>query len=464
MNILHIAENYTSGGFETHLRTLSQSLNKEHESFFAFSNFEPVMKNPFSDKVATGFHFNLDVSIKDFISDVEELLSLINKNRIDIIHAHPFHSLIPSFFAASISQKPLVITFHGDSSFNFIWTPVQSILFYQCLDMGIGHVFAVNSNVLKYLNDNNFKSTSSLMLNPIEIEVNIAQKERNNTSNDLAIVSRLDDDRSEGISKLLKKLPYLNFKNIYIFGTGSEEKELMRLTKELEIDDRVFFQGHKEDWLDFAKEKCLAVAGLGRVALEAVCHNIPVILIGKTSSPVGLINEDLFQSLSENNFIGDSLYLNINNADINHLIERLHDPSFIPIQNSNIFSDFDANNVCSAYIKTLQSQQSREITELMCIYNDLKTIEDQNLPFYYTNETFHLLRKYLERVTLNPLIKSYYILSNYFRKEIDIITSYHYSVLRSELKQVNNKLELLQKKQENIFSKILRKLGLKSTK
>ena len=198
MNVLIVSENFLEGGLETQINTTINTLSDKVTFFFAFSKYNSKwnFENVFID-----FNFSYSSTISQFCDDVDRLIDIIEKNKIDIVHVHPFYSFFPAIFAAKICKIPIVYTYHGMASYNFICQPVDTILFNMFMDYELDKIFSVSNEGKQILNNIIFNKNKTIFLpNPIDIEKFIKLNINNNKS--WALISRLDIDKIDAIEKI----------------------------------------------------------------------------------------------------------------------------------------------------------------------------------------------------------------------------------------------------------------------
>ena len=144
MNILIVNENYTRGGLETNLYTQYEAMKNKNNFYFAMGRYKSNLT--FDDsKIYEGFHFTPTVTINEFCEDVNRLVEIIKKEKIDVVHAHPFYSVFQAVFAAKLTNTPIAYTLHGVASFNFPYKVNDIILYQAMLESEIDKIFGVSN-------------------------------------------------------------------------------------------------------------------------------------------------------------------------------------------------------------------------------------------------------------------------------------------------------------------------------
>ena len=300
MNILITTENYSRGGLEDFISSVTYELHKLGDNvFIAIGSYG---QNPLSipqENRFLDFRFadNYSETIGDFIEDVERLESIITQNSIDIVLAQPFFSLLPSVLAAKLSGIPIAYVAHGPASLAFLSGATGNALMQHALCESIDHCFTVNEDLLPALEQ--IRGGKSMLRNPVDISVDGAGPAPTKI---WAMASRLDYDKTEGIKRFLAWLPHLDIDLLKVYGDGSCKAELVQYVQALGLSNRVSWEGYRHDWLTECAGTCCGVVGLGRVAIEALCAGFPVILISTSFNPIGIVDSDLFNKSNGRNF------------------------------------------------------------------------------------------------------------------------------------------------------------------
>ena len=78
MNILVVTDNYLTGGLENNIATYYNELKDKNNFYFCVSTYEDN-KILESDNIYKDFHFNYNVSLSDFLSDVNRMIKIIKE-------------------------------------------------------------------------------------------------------------------------------------------------------------------------------------------------------------------------------------------------------------------------------------------------------------------------------------------------------------------------------------------------
>lgn len=409
MNILIMTENFTKGGLETHIATYYKELKKSNNIYFAIGNYED---HGFliDAKIETGFHFNYDVTIGDFISDVNRLVKIIEDNEIEVIHVHPFYSIYQAIFAAQLTKTKLVYTYHGLGSLTFTINLFDEIMLEYALETAVLSIFSVSQrgvDVCKRV----FTRDIALIPNPIDDKLYKKTEIKNNKK--WALVSRLDIDKSVTIENIIKNLDQLDIEELDVWGDGTQKNNLENIAKG--IGKKVNFMGHSSDLNNELLDKYNGVIGIGRVAIEGLAMGYPVILAGNDKN-CGVIDREFYEKAKIDNFTA----ISFNEKSINEINMQLSDlynnTSKYDFRNE-IISEFGVENVVDQYVNHLRCipEQVQNINTVN-LFKDL-SLYDSNARFHDDNNLSDLLNKYIFPYVLNIFIKNKIMILNNLNKQ-----------------------------------------------
>ena len=315
MKILHAITSLDKGGAENHLSILSSEQAKKNNLVKIF-----ISKNSFywlkylkrnKIKVIKSKYFNeknLIYKLIKLISDIYSLKKILEKFRPEILHAHLPYMEIVSFFCIYLSShKPkFIISKHVDNVFfkgsegqkkNILGSFLVRIIAKKTLK-----IIAI-SKAVKF-----FLISSHVGLDPSKIKViyygidNLSllsntqkkyispYKKKNKDEIILGCIARLVPQKS--IDNIIRSIYELKNKNVKLFivGRGLLKNELVSLTKELKIENQIFWIEFVDDLKNFYKSIDIFVLtshyeGLGLVFLEAMLSKKPVICSNLSAMP-----------------------------------------------------------------------------------------------------------------------------------------------------------------------------------
>ncbi len=305
MKILHVITSLDKGGAENHLTILAKEQKKRGNdvSIFISKNSNYWLNSFKTSKIKvfkTKFFIedNIINKSKKLLSDVDNLIDLINNIKPQILHAHLPYMEIISYLSIFFSKhKPkFIITKHVDSDFlkgsitqsrtffGVLLTRILSskankiIVISRAVKKYFLHKdFKIKSNKLKhiYYGLDNLKLFSKKEMLPIKIKI-----DKNTLV--LGCIARLVPQKSiENILISLSYLKNINLKLILV-GKGPLKSKLKSMSKELKIDKRIVWINFIDNTDKFYKSIDVFVLtslyeGLGMVFLEAMLSKKPII-------------------------------------------------------------------------------------------------------------------------------------------------------------------------------------------
>lgn len=201
---------------------------------------------------------------------VKKLLTLLKKEKIDILHTHGYKSDIIGYFAARKIGIKIISTPHG-WSFN----AGLKLKIYEFLDqifLGFFDLVVPLSNDLKKSLKFVRKSKIKLVNNFIDLDT-LPNPKKGNLKLITYIGQLIERKR---VQDLVIALKYLDDTiKLQIIGNGPKRKELENLTKKLELSHRVNFLGFRKDRLNLLNKSGIFVLpslleGVPRAMMEAI--------------------------------------------------------------------------------------------------------------------------------------------------------------------------------------------------
>lgn len=289
-NILHILPTGRLQGAERVVQLICRYLDKSVFSPYIVCSGEPL----------AGIYRDEDYPVEvinvlqPWPGNLLRLRKLMQRNRIDLIHAHDHRASLAAWLAGRFAGGiPLVSHIHNTNPWLAGWHPLKLIEMFM---RGRYQASIACSETVKnyYLQFNSRVKKSSLhtVTNGIEI-LPRRPVARDNLAHELGIpdnhfvygtVGRLDEQK--GMDQLLiaykEVVGHLDNVFLLIVGAGTLEQELKRLAAELELDAKVAFVGYRADvnaLLQMMDAFVLASRweGLPMVLMEAMAQQLPVI-------------------------------------------------------------------------------------------------------------------------------------------------------------------------------------------
>lgn len=202
----------------------------------------------------------------------------------DLIHAHAYLPALPARVLAWILRIPVVFTVHGslnlDQGFSLAALLEKVLLSWIPFDAEI----SVSRSFLKYPNIN--KSVQVIPNGVKEINLLQHRKKRQSTKLTLLAVGRLE--KQKGFDLLLQAYFQLRFNyprtKLRLVGEGSQKKDLLKLTQELQIEQNVVLVGRltgKQLFREYRQADIFVLPsraeGHAVAILEALAAGLPVI-------------------------------------------------------------------------------------------------------------------------------------------------------------------------------------------
>ncbi len=295
MRILLIVKNFDFGGTEVNVCQLANALcSRGHEVHIASNRGRQIQE--LNDEV---IHHVFKFTELRFISNYLRLLSLVKKHRIVLVHGHQRMAISLSALLSKRLGIPAVGTVHGQ--FN---RDVRSKFIRKLLSQII--VVAPNR-----LNGVNVDTATRKKIKVIYNSIPMPRREVNKKSGNrikFMCVSRIDSKHGYFLEKLICEVMPIILKNhddidLEVVGDGSCFERLTdRLTESSEeLQNCVTLAGYQSNPVEMMREASV-VLGVGRVAIEALSVNTPVISVNSLFCG-GLITAGNYEVMKSNNFV-----------------------------------------------------------------------------------------------------------------------------------------------------------------
>lgn len=337
LNILQIYDYMELGGAESHIITLSKALiNRGHKVQIASSYGPSVAK---LNEIGIKFH-NLNLyDQSQYIKNAGKIIEIMEKENIDIVHVHPFHSQIIMCIVKLIKKIPTITTIHGAYK-----TPSVNGL----QDFFDGFILISEESKEFHLNK---KLISREVIEVIPNSVPLIQTEKPRLNNDIlkiAYVSRIDNDKLPSLLFLIKcverVLEFLNVE-ITIIGQGTKYDDVVELihTINKKVNRKAIrIINGSTDIIKFLQAADIVV-GVGRVILEALSVNRIPICIGNNYY-VGIIKKENLLRISEVNFTDRNSHQNLSSeAFVKDLLRIKNEPEQVLREQDESFQLFKRN-------------------------------------------------------------------------------------------------------------------------
>ena len=300
-----------AGGAETHAISLAKQLKKKGVRVIVASHGGRLTEDLASDGIE---HFTLPLDRKSpscLITSMTGLSQIVRKYKVNIIHAH---ARIPAWVSQWVTYTtgcPYITTSHG------IYSTSWGMGF---LTSWGRRVIAVSEDVKTHLIKNFRVDSDKIFVIPNGIDLDKFNPKVDSTQvekqlgfgpDDMRIVyiSRLMGARGEIALRLIEALPGIEMEfpriKLAVVGEGDKFDTICRLAEEYNVgheDKKVVVTGARLDTPILMNMADVAV-GVGRVALEAMAMEKPVIIAGEAGF-MGVLTPDNFQRARRHNFSG----------------------------------------------------------------------------------------------------------------------------------------------------------------
>ncbi|MDT8897883.1 glycosyltransferase [Thermanaerothrix sp. 4228-RoL] len=382
MNILTITENFTLGGLETHIIDQYNQLRKYGDSLYIVhgEQFYPETINRLQPHKSFGpLKLGPSVTAQELYKSVEVLKDIISTYHIDVVHAHPYTSLIPAVFAASQMNTPLVITLHGPSAFTNVYGPIYLALLKEVVIPSSRYVLCVSMETLTFVKT--FSKKQNCVLLPNCIDIGLFTEVSRNPDGPWLIVSRLDPYKVEGIKDFLLKADSSGLPYAIVVGDGPSFENLKEFSRTALNKTKVEFLGAKYDVHEILKKGISGIGGMGRVVLEGMASNLPTMLIGYEGVK-GVVSINNVDIVSWWNFSGRGMP-SISQLYFDYLIKNLDSEEYRlrnwVESNANSLQVWKQYRDLIVQLKAQTSQDSNEIIDL--IWDALKRSATASKPY-----------------------------------------------------------------------------------
>lgn len=293
---------------------------------------------------------NYFLKIFAFAKKIFKLKKILKHSNSNILSIMPSMNIL-SILSKNKNQR-LIITEHNilrkDTLFNKVNLILKKVL-YQKADS----IVAVSNGVKKNLEEEIKKLKVVTIFNPLNINEIIRLsniKIQNNYGDYIVGVGRLNNQK--GFDLLIESLSQLSNKkiNLLIIGDGEEKQNLIKLTKKLNISERVFFLGFIDNPYSYMKNAKFFILssryeGFGMVVAEALISNANIISFNCKYGPSEILKNGELGVLV--NKIDANTLANVMNNELretNSTKKNLEDKDL---------SRFDINHIIKSYEKLL---------------------------------------------------------------------------------------------------------------
>lgn len=403
MNILMALSQLEVTGAEVYGTVLSDELIRRGNKVYIVSDTLTKPTNAQYEKI----EFNKR-KLKDRVSQVRKLLKIIKEKDIQVVHAHSRASSWSCAIACRIAKIPLITTIHGRQPVHLSRKLVKAFGDYS---------LSVCENIRDHVvNDLKVKPEKITVLRNM---INTKEYQKSSfadiekTQKVISIIGRLSGPKGDVTYNLLDILHRRKDFKIQVIGGKEVPTRFKKFTGNVE------FLGYVNNVSEKIRESSIVI-GAGRVAVEAILCEVPVLAIGEAES-VGIVTLDRLNTALKSNFGDISLNhapifrwtdvipeidkgFNINKDDLKSLRERV-------IEEFSIESIVE--NIENVYQREIVKKKKYEMPVIM-YHRVIKDESEKGVHgTYVTIEQFEEQMKYLkkkgyETVTFKDMLNNRY--------------------------------------------------------
>ena len=442
MNILVVTDNYLTGGLENNIATYYNELKDKNNFYFCVSTYEDN-KILESDNIYKDFHFNYNVSLSDFLSDVNRMIKIIKEKKIDFIQVHPFYGLYVAWLAANQTNTKLIYTYHGIISLNYTVNLFDEILTEYIFEKSVSLALCVSDLGEQGFNTINFNKTK-LLPNPVNVSSMEVSKVNNNKK--WALITRLDTDKVPSIIKLFEMLPEIDIDQVDVYGEGNERESLEALASK--CSKKINFMGYHNDLDKILKDKYNGVIGIGRAAIEGLAMGYPLLFVGH-GKVCGLLDEEMYDRARRLNFVATD-FETMDAEKINSQLAKVDERYIL---RDRVVEDFDIKNLAKKYVEYVKEAQNGSLKlKIDNIYNRLTKLNEEkpDIEFHNSNEVYVIVKDEIFFDTNNIAIKNKLLIKDYVDEKYKNDMKLKQSQDQNQIKDLNDKIDNLSKELETL--------------
>lgn len=341
MKILMISDSTLIGGVETHILTLSEELvSRGHTVVAVTSNkhletkFSEIGVKQYTLPICLTLEKENLKNIPKFLFSVFQLINIIKKDEIDIIHSHgPLSSSVYlSYLVSKILRKTLVYTIHGILPHKIFWN------FFRYFGSKCNATIAISYEIKDYLSSNLKIDVKKIQViyNGINLDKYVSAKVETNTlgnsTKKIVHITRLDREKIEATLKIINAVPEImkSFSNIHliIVGDGERFREVAEAAQEINAKFRkeiIKMVGYVEpERIPCYLQSSDIIIGAGRVVIEGMACGKPVIFLSSGGFG-GALTEENWEKIRYYNFSGRGCKSDYDLNNISRIIIKLLD-------------------------------------------------------------------------------------------------------------------------------------------
>jgi glycosyltransferase involved in cell wall biosynthesis len=253
MRVLHIIDSLGLGGAQTVVKGIFEA-QPNNDNIFLFA----LRKREINIKINHPNVAIFDSKLKYSFKPLNELRLLIKKEKIDVLHCHLFRSQVFGYILKRRYFPNIKLIFHEHGEI-FQNHKLYNLFMKQSIGL-VNLIVAVSESTKKEL-----VMKASIPKHKIRVLYNFVDLDKFNKKNItwniqkerqklgikksefvVGFVGRLSKEK--GCEYLINAAAYLNFNSKFILaGEGYEKDRLIRLSRELSVEDKIIFLGYRQD-------------------------------------------------------------------------------------------------------------------------------------------------------------------------------------------------------------------------
>lgn len=392
--ILIVSDFFSGGGLETQILSQIRSLRNENTRFFlaTSSGQTELASTLFEDYL---FHVPMvNATPKQLLSSIHNINDFIQKYDIDVIHAHPFNSLIIGMACAHVNNIKLIGTLHGPASF---FSPDETLAGFLIKNAFLQYPDTVItiSRETSLLSKTIAKCSPVLLPNATLFSEN--KTPFSNINKPWAWFGRLDKEKIVGLISLIQFIIKTKMAKLHIYGDGPASNQLKEIIVELDPNnDSITIEGWIAD-TNSVMENYAVIAGMGRVIIEAAAANRLCLLVGYDGIKK-FLTPTIAKQASIWNFSGRG-YQNSTELQLCDQWEKIvRSPSDYSLY-ASMKENHDEIHIWSKYSELLNKKNNYNSNLMGEFINVLEYLGEKEVCLWDDNDSFQLLRKIAQNIT-----------------------------------------------------------------
>jgi len=329
--ILNVTHEMTLGGVEQFVMNVYRHLNNDYRIIFLCYKENQYYEKEIRE-TNSKLYFVPPIRKTGVLKFIKNIIKIIKKEKVDIIHIHTFYNSLFPLIAALFTHVPTRIV-HSHSNWQ-TKSIIKKTYNFIC-KIGINILASDKLACSKEAGKNLFFKNFEIIPNGIETEKfiyneksrNIIRKKYNISEKDILIghVGRLEPVKNHlFILELLPKLlEYNNNYKIMFVGAGQELENIKELAKKNNIEDKIVLVGNQIEAYMFYNAFDLFLfpsiqEGFGMTLIEAQINGLPIIasnFVPKETNESGSI---IFLDLEKNKWLETIIGIKIRRINSNY--------------------------------------------------------------------------------------------------------------------------------------------------